>query len=84
MDYVNERLGLGVRTDGPFETVAGLVTHHAGKLGEEGDRIAFGDVIITVLDANQRHVRRVRIDWGTSPGMPDGSPDSSRPAPDGG
>ena len=63
VDYVNERLGLEIQTDGPFETVAGLVTHHAGKLGEEGDRIALGDVVITVLDANQRHVRRVRLDW---------------------
>ena len=82
MDYVNERLGLGIPTDGPFEAGAGLITHHVGKLGEEGDRIAFGDVVITVLDANQRHVRRVRIDWGTGAETTDGSPDSSDPAPD--
>jgi len=63
VDYVNERLGIGIRTDGPFETVAGLVNHHAGRLGEEGDRIELGDVVLTVLDTNQRRVRRVRIDW---------------------
>lgn len=83
VDYVNERLGLEIQTDGPFETVAGLLTHHAGKLGEEGDRIALGDIVITVLDATQRHVRRVRIDWDTGGETLGGSLDSSDPTPHG-
>jgi len=84
VDYVNERLGLGIPTDGPFETVAGLLTHHAGRLGEEGDRITVGDVVIRVLDANQRHVRRVRIDWGTGAETSDGPPDDPDLGPDDG
>ncbi len=82
VDYVNERLGVEIRADGPFETVAGLVTHHVGRLGEEGDRIELDDVRITVLDANQRHVRRARIDWGGDGETPDDSPTDAEPAPD--
>lgn len=63
VDYVNERLGLALQTDGPFETTAGLVNHHAGRLAEEGDRVELDGVVITVLDATQRRVRRVRVDW---------------------
>jgi CBS domain containing-hemolysin-like protein len=63
VDYVNEQLGLDIQTDGPFETVAGLVNHHTGQLAEEGDRVELDTVVITVVDATARRVRRVRIDW---------------------
>ncbi len=63
VDYINEQLGLDIRTDGPYETVAGLVNHHTGQLAEEGNRVELGSVVITVLDATARRVRRVRIDW---------------------
>jgi len=63
VDYVNDRLGLAIHTDGPFETIAGLVNHHTGRLAEEGDRVELGDLVVTVLDATQRRVRRVRVDW---------------------
>jgi len=84
VDYVNDRLGLALQTDGPFETVAGLVNHHTGRLAEEGDRVELGDAVVTVLDATQRRVRRVRIDWTAAAGdrpsraggsSTDGSPD---------
>jgi CBS domain containing-hemolysin-like protein len=61
--YVNDSLGLDLRTEGPFETVAGLVNYHLGELGEEGDRVELGETTITVLDATPRRVRRVRIEW---------------------
>ncbi|MFB6305331.1 MAG: hemolysin family protein [Haloferacaceae archaeon] len=63
VDYVNEQLGLDLPTDGPFETVAGLVHHHTGRSGAEGDRVELGDVVVTVVDATERRVRLVRIDW---------------------
>lgn len=60
---VNEQLALGLPTDGPFETVAGLVTHQVDRLGEEGDRVEFDGVVLTVLDATERGVKRVRLNW---------------------
>ncbi len=74
VDYVNDRLGLALQTDGPFETVAGLVNHHTGRLAEEGDRVELGDVVVTVLDATERRVRRVRIDWTAEAGVADQFP----------
>lgn len=63
IDYINEQLGLEIRADGPYETIAGLVNHQTGQLADEGDRIELGSVVITVLDATERRIRRVRIDW---------------------
>lgn len=79
VDYINEQLGLEIRTDGPYETIAGLVNHHTGQLSEEGDRVELGAVVITVLDATAQRVRRVRIDWratGSDPSMTNQSADS--------
>lgn len=67
VDYINEQLGLDIRTDGPYETIAGLVNHQTGQLAEEGDRVELGAVVITVLDATAQRVRRVRIDWTDAP-----------------
>jgi len=39
------------------------VNHHTGRLAEEGDRVELGGIVITVVDATERRVRRVRIDW---------------------
>jgi putative hemolysin len=61
--YVSESLGIDLPSDGPFETVAGLVTHQLGRLAEEGDRVELPGVVITVLDGTQRRIRRVRIEW---------------------
>jgi CBS domain containing-hemolysin-like protein len=61
--YVNEQLGLSLATDGPFETVAGLIHHQIGRLAEEGDRVELPGVALTVLDATDRRLRRVRVDW---------------------
>lgn len=67
IDYVKERLGLTLSADGPYETIAGLVNHHLGRLANEGDRVELHGVTITVIDATERRIRRVRVDWESSP-----------------
>ncbi|MEF8813343.1 MAG: hemolysin family protein [Halovenus sp.] len=80
VEYVNETLSLDIHSDGPFETVAGLVNHHLGRLAEEGDRVELGGTVVTVLDATQRRIRRVRIEWKRARGDEngDGDPDGGR------
>ena len=68
VDYVNEQLGLEILKDGPFETIAGLVNHHLGRLAEESDQIEFGNVRIMVIDTTTRRIRRVRIEWSNDDG----------------
>ncbi len=61
--YTNESLGLELPTDGPFETVAGLVTQQLGRIATEGDRIELAGVVLTVVDTTDTRVRRIRLDW---------------------
>jgi len=68
--YVNASLGVDLPTDGPFETVAGLVHHRLGRVARADDRLEFGDVALTVLDATETRIRRLRVDWAGSD--PDG------------
>lgn len=60
--YVNETLGVDLPIDGEFETLAGLIHHTVGRLPVEGDRIELGAVTLTVLDATETRLRRVRIE----------------------
>lgn len=59
--YVNETLGVDLPVDGEFETLAGLIHANVGRLPEEGDRIEIGSVVLTVLEASETRLRRVRV-----------------------
>ena len=63
LEYVNHALALSIPTEGPFETVGGLLTHHLGRVPAEGDRIEVGGVAVTVLAATPTRVDRVRLEW---------------------
>lgn len=39
VEYANDILGLSLPTEGPFETIGGLITHELGR----GDDTAVGD-----------------------------------------
>ncbi|EMA68325.1 hemolysin family protein [Halorubrum kocurii] len=60
--HVNETLGLDLPVDGGVETVAGLITQRTGRIAAEGDRVAFGDVTLTVTGATATRVTRVRVE----------------------
>ncbi len=60
--YLNESLRIDLPTPGEFETVAGLITETLGRLPEEGDRVEFGDVAVTVTAATPTRVTRVRVE----------------------
>ena len=62
VEYANESLDLALPTGDSYETVAGLLASHAGRLVEEGERFEFGGVTMTVLSASPTRVRRVRIE----------------------
>jgi CBS domain containing-hemolysin-like protein len=60
--YVNEMLDIGLPSDGEFETIAGLIHANTGRLPGEGDRVELGSVVLTVLDATNTRISRVRIE----------------------
>ena len=74
--HVNETLGLDLPSEG-VETVAGLISQRLGRVPEEGDRIALGDVTLAVTGATATRVTRVRVEY---PGEPDGTVDRAESA----
>ena len=48
--------------EGPYESVGGLITHRLGKIPQRGCRLEVGGLLFTVLAADQRRVRTVRIE----------------------
>ncbi|SMO37198.1 hemolysin family protein [Halorubrum cibi] len=73
--YLNDALGLSLPIDGGFETVAGLITERVGRLPEEGDRVAVGEVTLVVADATPTRVTRVRVEHPVA-GPGEGEPDA--------
>lgn len=55
-------LDLEATADAGANTVAGLVTRQLGRLPGEGDRVAVGDVTLTVTGATATRVTRVRVE----------------------
>ena len=59
-DRLAELTGLAIRKEG-FETVAGLLMHLTGHIPRAGEKVPFGPFRIEVLEADPRHVRRLRF-----------------------
>jgi CBS domain containing-hemolysin-like protein len=47
--------------DGPYESIGGLVIHHMGRMPQNGETVDTSPLTLTVLVANPRKVRTVRI-----------------------
>ena len=62
IDEINERLGLTLPEDGDFDTIGGLVFSELGHVPLVGEELIIGKVRLTVLEATNRRVLRVRIE----------------------
>lgn len=60
---IEELLGIhfGKNTDETVTTIAGLLSHHLGRVPGPGDEMDLGGYRFEVLEANQRKVLRLRI-----------------------
>ena len=74
LDEINERLGLSLPEPEELDTIGGLVMRKLNAIPRRGDSIVAGNTRITVLQANRRHVERVRLDTLSEP-APDEPPD---------
>jgi CBS domain containing-hemolysin-like protein len=59
---VNRELGLSLPEDGDYQTIGGFVIATLGVIPARGERLEAEGVGITVLDAEPRRVRRLRLD----------------------
>ena len=60
VDLLEEYYGLPI-PEGDYETVAGYILDRTGTIPETGTELTLGDAIITVTDADERGIRKVRI-----------------------
>jgi len=60
VEDVEERFRL-VLPEGPYESVAGLLIHTLGRLGEKGDRVEIGPLRFTIQEATPRRIEQVTI-----------------------
>lgn len=60
VDLLDEHYGLAI-PEGDYETVAGYILDRTGTIPEIGTELDLGDSIITVIDADARAIRKIRI-----------------------
>lgn len=61
IEDVNRALDVHLPVTDDYETVGGLVFHELGKVPEAGDRLELDAVALTVLEADERTVRRLHV-----------------------
>lgn len=60
IDILEEHYGLSI-PQGDYENVAGYILERTGTIPETGTELKLGDSVITILDADTRGIRKIRI-----------------------
>ncbi len=60
VDLLEEHYGLAI-PEGDYETIAGYILDRTGTIPEIGTELDLGDSIITIIDADVRAIRKIRI-----------------------
>ena len=60
VDLLKEHYGLAI-PEGDYETIAGYILDRTGTIPEIGTELDLGDSIITVINADARAIRQIRI-----------------------
>lgn len=61
LDEVNRQLELDLPENGDYNSIGGLILHHLGRLAQVGDEVEIEDVRLSVIEADERRIKRVRI-----------------------
>jgi CBS domain containing-hemolysin-like protein len=61
IETVNETLGIDLPEGEEFETIAGFVFNRAGRLVEQGERFAYGDVTLRAEEVEDTRIRKARV-----------------------
>ena len=72
LDELNRRFDFELPEDGEFDTVGGFVFSQKGSMPSSGESFTWHKLLFTVLNADARVVKRLRIDRTTN--APNGNP----------
>jgi CBS domain containing-hemolysin-like protein len=61
IEEANEKLGLDLPEQAEFETIGGFLSYQLGKIPKKGEKLAQGEVEYTVVEADERRIKRVRV-----------------------
>jgi CBS domain containing-hemolysin-like protein len=61
IEDLNRALSVRLPVEEDYDTVAGLVVHRLGKVPPAGERLELDNVALTVTDADERTVKRLRV-----------------------
>jgi len=67
VEEFNEEFELDLPGEEDFDTLGGFVTYVLGKIPPVGESFHFGNALFTILEADPRHVIRVRVELEHSP-----------------
>lgn len=62
LNVINDLFGLELDESDLYDTLAGLVIAHAGRIPKAGETFDIERARVTVLEASRRHVQRLRIE----------------------
>ena len=62
LNVINERLGLELDEPDDYDTLAGLVIAHLGRIPKAGETVVLAHARITVLEASRRQIGRLRVE----------------------
>ncbi|MDE0317230.1 MAG: hemolysin family protein [Candidatus Poribacteria bacterium] len=60
IEILEEHYGLSI-PQGDYETIAGYILERTGTIPETGTELELGDAVITILDADTRAIKKIRI-----------------------
>ena len=60
VDELAERLEIDIEHEG-FETVAGLLLAHSGRVPAAGEHVGIGDLAFDIVEADRQRVLKVRV-----------------------
>ena len=62
IDDINELLHTQIKEDVHYQTIAGYVSHHIGRIPKKGRVIAIDELTITIIDADHKKINKVKIE----------------------
>ena len=72
VEEINRRLDLELPENEEYDTIAGLLMTHLGRVPRVGESVVFGNTCVTVVDGDRRRIRRVIIEPDQPASIPQG------------
>lgn len=74
VEEINRRLGLQLPEDDEYDTVAGLIMTHLGRVPPVGETVTISGVTLKVVEGDRRRIRRILI----APNRTEAQPEQGR------